>query len=376
LSGWQVKEIGPYSKNAGINIPRQSRPTITNVQLLRGVAALLVVANHLIERLVLRGSLPAEYLPFAWTLGLAGVQVFFVISGFIMVYTTGEHFGSCKSAAQFIFRRVLRIAPLYYIAIALYIPFVGLTKGQVPGVGDLVKSFLFIPYKNDNGLIQPFYALGWTLNYEMFFYLLFAAAMTLPLRIGLTLIVGILFSLAAANTFWPTLTSVSIVVEFFTNPIVLNFAAGIAIGIVQRSMPFGIVIPVPGLLNSAIAVGLIALSINQTGIIAALLIALAVGVCALLPSPSAPKSFTLVSEWLGDISYSLYLSHSFFLGVIAIVLVRFQLNALLMWPVYVVIAGVICALLAAVVHRRLEKPLYRWGRSFDRGRLPSLLRRL
>ena len=128
---------------------------------------------------------------FPW---LAGVDIFFVISGFIMVYASSRWFGSAQSPRVFLAHRIARIVPLYwattmlYLAVVLFAP--ALLNSEYLAPGFVISSFLFIPAARPDGLVQPLYSLGWTLNYEMFFYALFAIAIAFPRRRGVPALIG------------------------------------------------------------------------------------------------------------------------------------------------------------------------------------------
>ena len=155
------------------------------VQVLRAAAALSVAMLHaqhdaatLAER---TGQVFAPIAAFPWE---AGVDVFFVISGFIMVHASTRLFGAEGGARAFLARRIARIVPIYwavttlYLAVALAVP--DLLNRELLGWPLVVASYLFIPMARPDGLVQPLYGLGWTLNYEMFFYALFAVAVRWP----------------------------------------------------------------------------------------------------------------------------------------------------------------------------------------------------
>ena len=113
-----------------------------------------------------------------------------------------------------------------YLAVALAAPFV-LNQPQ-PSGWMVIASYLFIPVMRADGLVQPVYSLGWTLNYEMFFYVLFAAVIVLPIRSAMVSLLALLAALALLGTFRlpPTLA-------FWTDPIILEFAFGAALGWLQ-----------------------------------------------------------------------------------------------------------------------------------------------
>jgi peptidoglycan/LPS O-acetylase OafA/YrhL len=145
--------------------------TLVNVQFLRFAAAMLVVFYHSSAHLKSTGVDQGRLFDVFEAIGFAGVDVFFVISGFIMVYTTVGVQGPA-SAVQFFKRRLARIYsgywPFYLIAIALF-AWVG---GPYLANADLFRSFFLWPG-------QPLISVSWTLTYEMFFYIVFALLIAL-----------------------------------------------------------------------------------------------------------------------------------------------------------------------------------------------------
>src|ERR1700730_5517211 len=142
---------------------------VYGVQVLRAAAATLVVVFHIGRMIEIKTGLDIG----SWThAGPAGVDLFFVISGFIMVYTMPKDF----SAWRFLLRRIIRIAPLYWILTIAYLALVILTARRHIPTTDIVASFFFLPARDENGMIYPPIGQGWTLAYEMFFYVALACA--------------------------------------------------------------------------------------------------------------------------------------------------------------------------------------------------------
>ena len=167
-----------------------SRPaTILSVQYLRAAAALAVVVFHAMESTATK-----------FPVGAAGVDVFFVISGFIMWTLTAP--AQIRGSA-FLWRRFIRIAPPYWIATllaaALAVVRPGFLWAPPFDAADLLRSLAFVPYMDDWGRTYPVLVQGWTLNYEMFFYLVFAAALFAPLRWRLAGLSVFFLALAAAG---------------------------------------------------------------------------------------------------------------------------------------------------------------------------------
>ncbi len=231
----------PIEKNAPSKFapPAARDSEILNLQFLRGAAALMVVADHLIERLINRGLFSEGIRATAWSLGGIGVATFFVISGFIMVYTTRDKFGKSGAGPAFIRRRITRIAPLYYITTVLVVALTALVNKTsfFPPMAEIASSLAFIPYKNPEGEVVPLYALGWTLEYEMFFYVIFAAAMRFRLAVGLPIITIALCGLVSIGTLLPGFSDgpwIAVVITYFTRPIMLYFVIGMTIAVIFR----------------------------------------------------------------------------------------------------------------------------------------------
>ena len=142
---------------------------LVNIQALRGLAALMVVITHL-------PTMEAKHagdalLPMSVMLGISGVDLFFVISGFIMVYVTWQSQNSLRKAGEFLFARATRIYPIYWI-VALAVLLAWMIK---PGIlsfdaeqTSVIKSFALWP---QDGF--PMLKVAWTLIHEMYFYLVF-----------------------------------------------------------------------------------------------------------------------------------------------------------------------------------------------------------
>lgn len=165
----------------------KAHSTLYSIQALRGIAALLVLFFHIFELQSLTPGNPKDLIDGPWARGYAGVDLFFVISGFIMVYITDARQGSLANAGRFIANRVTRIYPLWWLLCAILAAYYILTTGRAvsPDLsgrinGDglyLLRSFLLIPQD-----VPPINGLGWTLIHEMYFYVIFAVLLLLPAR--------------------------------------------------------------------------------------------------------------------------------------------------------------------------------------------------
>lgn len=149
-------------------------PPLTNVQILRAVAALLVACVHVFEQSA-KYDHPLLFLDAFRNWGDSGVDIFFVISGFIMVYIQRQR---PNTASGFLAHRVYRVVPLYWLLSFLYISLY-VTWPQLFGLAQIdaarvAHSLSFTTFFVDGAF--PILYLGWTLEYEMFFYLMFSVA--------------------------------------------------------------------------------------------------------------------------------------------------------------------------------------------------------
>ena len=212
---------------ADLQSARMQKNVLT-IQYLRGIAAAIVVTSHM------PSSPDAEYTSLT-TLGDFGVDIFFIISGFVMWYTTVE---VGLTPLRFWQRRIIRIVPLYWFFLtilaipALLVP-QAFNSTKIT-LGNSIKSFLFVPhYHIVQHIIAPILIPGWSLNYEMFFYFLFGLALLvkpIPLRFySLTaVLIGLIL---AGHVFQPT----DPILATYTNPSLLMFIEGMVLAIVYRS---------------------------------------------------------------------------------------------------------------------------------------------
>jgi exopolysaccharide production protein ExoZ len=193
----------------------RKRPEILSIQYLRAAAAIAVVIFHLTQ---------TE----SWLhhIGKYGVDMFFVISGFIMVVMTK---GQSIKPIDFAIDRITRIVPSYWFATiaAFVVALLGLHfHNPSKDLIFLATSLLFIPAKNIYGEIQPTLYLGWTLNFEMFFYGIFSFA--LLFRKSRTALVCLILTILFVIGMF--LSPSSALMKTYTSPLLLEFAAGAVLG--------------------------------------------------------------------------------------------------------------------------------------------------
>ena len=198
------------------------------LQALRAVAASLVVIDHtLLELSANSASNPLTRI--AYYLGITGVSSFFVVSGFIMVCVSWYSFGETGAGINFFRRRIIRIIPLYWIGTIVALGFhkVSATHGAHDGWRELAYSLAFIPYLGSEGGWSPILPQGWTLNYEMMFYVIFSLGLCIPRRFGLPAVGAALLAFVLIGG-----QSHSAVVVYLASPFVLCFLLGIALAII------------------------------------------------------------------------------------------------------------------------------------------------
>ncbi len=325
--------------------PRTSN-RLPALQVLRFLAAFLVVLFHVGAGLEAERML--SFNPFRY--GASGVDVFFVLSGFIIAYSTDPD----RGIIHFLKRRIARIVPLYWflttgvVAIALLAPQL-LNSTEVTAEA-LWKSYLFIPYQRQTGFVQPLLFLGWTLIYEMYFYAVFAVSLLAGRRAWL-LACGAIAIVVAAGQVMP---GASVAWRFYSDPVTLEFVFGILLyqfymrGTVLKRGSWALGIALIGIGVALYIVGLEWPRAAGKGIPALLFVA--AFLCLRFPHGRILALLVV----LGDASYSLYLSHPYIVQV-PIKLLSDRLNLL---PVSM-IAGwfVVIALVASVVlFYCIEKP--------------------
>ena len=157
------------------------------LQVYRGIAAVLVVMVHLSQMTAKRLDQDAFFNLFA--AGWSGVDYFFVLSGFIMVYVHRSALGKKDQLKSFLVKRVVRIYPIYWIITltvwCLFLVIPDFANNQDLSLGNVIASLLLIPQK-DKFILE----VGWTLTYEIYFYLLFSLAIWLKPKHSVPILSG------------------------------------------------------------------------------------------------------------------------------------------------------------------------------------------
>ena len=344
---------------------------LISLQYLRAIAALMVVCVHLhvqVERMGHAGAWPD------WA--ASGVDIFFVLSGFLMWATTA---GRNQGAGEFYRRRVVRIVPLYWLLTSVVVAVLVFAPRLMQSVRldplNLLGSYLFFFAPAPTGLVMPVLVVGWTLNYEMMFYLVFGLALALPKAWRFTVTAGVIGALVLMG-FAPWMAGP--VARMYTDSIMLDFVFGMALAAGWSRLPAGIA---P---RCAAPAGMTLLALGFVGLAGLWgMPGLARAVTSGLPAAMVVGGALLLerSGWLprvpglrplGDSSYSLYLSHPIVLSAFAQAWQKAGLHQLPggMWW-FCAAAVVLCVVAGGAVYRCIEWPLTRYFGAFTGARLDS-----
>lgn len=283
------------------------------LQYIRAIAALLVVYFHAI--LQMEKLNPDAWIT-AYLFGKSGVDLFFVLSGFVMWITTSDKH---QAVSEFWWKRVRRVVPLYW-AVTLAAAFVALVVPQILkstqfDVAHILASLAFLPWLNPSDpageMIAPLIVPGWTLNYEMYFYFVFGLCLLVPVRyriVAITALIGSVFVVA-------NLTPDSTAARFYGDTVIFEFVAGVILGRIYKS---GVSISAP-VVAVALVLGFAVLLYNDyRGFDLPRLITIGIPAAAIIFFSTAIRIPDLKAwRWLrllGDASYSIYLTHIFTLA--------------------------------------------------------------
>lgn len=340
---------------------------LDNLQIMRGIAAGLVVIDH---SLLAAAAHDPNYIPyqgFAATIGRMGVNIFFIISGFIMVHSTEStrQLDPGSRVRSFAWKRATRLVPLYWLATLVQIA-VGADDGTHFSIGHIVRSLAFLPNFADMGdeRMPPVLGVGWTLNYEVLFYCIFAATLLLPRRIGLLACISAITAMVSAGVLGMRYVGNGAfhrIFFFYTFKNMLFFAIGISIAMGQRFLPKLVRGWPMGAAMALMVSGLAFFRVmgfndgNPVWLSISLVICTAVIVLAVSDhSINATTRYRTILH-IGNASFSTYLFHAMLLAVLAPVAARIFGTA--MGPVLILTGPVLCLTIGSIIHIFVEIPL-------------------
>lgn len=337
---------------------------LVHIQVLRFFAAVAVVAFHAAGVAPDGFKVPESAIGFALSYGGRGVDLFFVISGFIIFYATHS---ARLMPAEFLRRRVERIVPLYFFVI-FAVTILAVTFPATFGTPDwftprhILKSLAFIAFTDGE---MPVVYVGWSLEYEMYFYLAVALLMALTRDVWRNIVV--IFSALVTIGRIPGADAVLGNYAFFADPMILEFAFGVIVGslFVNGRVSW----PIQVAAACAIAALLVTDPVSRvivSGVPAACLVAAAAFVSRKRIDPSWPE---LALARLGDASYSIYLAQveTVSLASTSIAGLLPAIPALLL---VVVTTGIVVAL-GLLLNILVERPMLKFGRRLGAPRPPS-----
>ena len=344
----------PVPAGAALADDRRADRTLHAIQALRFIAAALVVVSHI------RNEYGLE------AFGSQGVDIFFVISGFIIQHVTRQ------GAPQFVARRLIRILPLYWLgtlglaAVALVAPGVLHQVAFDPVL--VLKSLLFIPTWNEDFQYHlPLLLLGWSLNYEMLFYLVYFIALRISHRHRMLLASLMLVGLSLLH---PHVAPQS-ALAFWSDAYILEFIYGMLLGQLLNSSRFieharlgwglalaGFVLycwamlPSTGLVSERMALDK-TVRVLVIGLPSMALVLLTLG-CEQSVRRLGPRTKASLN-FLGELSYPVYIFHIYVMGVLK------RLGALELGVVpYVLLVTAATLGVSAVVFLVYEQPFRAW----------------
>ncbi len=337
------------------------RARLDSLQALRAIAAGAVVFTHLYFHAKLRNlpTLPPEWFHY----GYLGVDLFFVLSGWIIVHVHGDDLNHPDRTKPYLWRRFARVWPLLALLTTLKLALLLVAPALAPDArlepSQLITSYLLLPHPD-----FPLIAVAWTLRHEVLFYALFALGIWLGRRaliaIGaLWLLVILVAQLVPTVPWW---------FDFLGNSLNLHFLLGCLAGVWLRRHPetprtswFAIL---PILLLTLVAAGVhVLLEASPWKALGHLALGSS---CALLIIALVQRERAggmrvprLLTEY-GDASYSLYLWHGFVVGGLCWLWTKLP-PAVQAWSVtWLVLTFLASVYSSLLLYRFVERPLVRW----------------
>ncbi len=345
---------------------------LVNIQIMRAVAALAVVLYHVATEIGHMCEAAGRQCADGGWFGLGGVMLFFMISGFIMVVTSWNAFQKPAAPLDFLRRRVERIVPLYWLITTAAVAAVVLFPAAMQNVQGLdpyyvAASYFFYPMARANGTVYPIAILGWTLELEMMFYIIFAAAMYFNRKLGMALAIATLVIFTTAKI--AGLFGASVPLNFWADPIILDFVLGMLVG---ASYMGGAKLPQSAAWVLGLAAVVLTLAVTYfpalsetypiTSLATRLVLAAPAAALFLLgaigPQLRADRPLTRLGLLLGDASYSLYLIHPFMLRPLAKLWEKL-FGAQHLWA-FAILGPVVAIAAGLALYWLVEKPLTRY----------------
>jgi exopolysaccharide production protein ExoZ len=334
---------------------RPLRAQFVGMDILRAIAAMMILLFHahsIAERQAFSRDYKIFSTPNFW---YACIELFFVMSGFLMVHMSYEMYGQPGAWKAFLIRRVVRTPPLYYaytiVVFSLFLILPNLTDIPVT-FARFINSLLFIPSSN-----PPIITIGWTLNYEVYFYILVGVGLFLRFPFGPMLTAGILVTAAIlGQIYMPQVEPF----RLWTANILLDFVIGIIVAVMYyRNFALGFCLRWL-LFFSALVLLSLPIDVDDGTLARPLVFGTAVGliVAVLTLRQSQPRFGAIETPLvnLGARAYTIYLSHILILKLVEKVLFRYWQGPTAAYA-YIVVGAVTVLIVSAVLYEVVERPL-------------------
>ena len=363
------------AKAAVANFARSGgeRVELVGIQMLRGVAASLVVLHHCLEEL-LASTVPPTSPDWLTTFGASGVDIFFVISGFIMLHTSYPRGRPSIQPIDFVVKRVSRIYPFYWfcVLVTLALWSIGFLRKLDPTFWSINRAFFLLPTD------KPIIGVSWTLVYEIYFYAIFTATLFFRSRLASTLLAtGAIALMLAIGNFAAD--------DFLSNQIVVEFCFGmfLAYAFYHYQIPISVV-------RYGWLVGFAILCLAPLYVVhdttnglppparwAAWGIPALIVVASFLGFVSGRSRWERLLVLIGDASYAIYLTHPLVMVAYARVLKDHPRLTIISQLPFVPLVFLICLVGGTVAHMLIERPLIDLARRLARHKsaAPSALSR-
>ncbi len=365
---------------------------LNGIEALRGIAALVVALGH--NRGLFGQVDPGSFMDRITANAIFGVEVFFIISGFIICYSTRNiKAPSLRNTSAFLIKRFFRIYPVYFVILSIYVLlfyknlYTGIHAGGELTIHNIIKSIFLIPL--DWNSLPPYYGWGtiivsWSLGYELYFYFVFAISMTISIKyraiISSLILIAVSISLSLA-------LSDNIIIDaqkyyfqggfllshfgFIGNPIVFDFILGM---LISHITPYIDRLNINNDIVNSFAIAFLGLSFvfwlngmsEGHGITRSAYIAFTIVICVITLEKHSIIKFSNALTSLGAISYSLYLIHVPVIKFIELYGQLIGLNTNVRSLALYISSITISICLAYIIYNAIEKPFINTGAKLAR----------
>lgn len=346
-------------------VPKEAK--IQSLQVLRGLAAIAVAFYHVY--IILHEQTDRLIFPGLAGHGFLGVNLFFVISGFVIFTVHQKEFGDTSKIPSYLYKRFSRVYPIYWLYLTLFLIAAYLGLGFPDFSWDPVNLFSSYALFSFNDPVTFPLKVAWTLFYEIRFYLVFLAFFV-SFRLGMAICAAWAVALVAAFL-WKLQAPFDLL-----EPWNLYFLFGIAAALLVKRLPARIGPPILAVGLLVLVVYLIVFDIPEIAVLARqypylhfvlapMFASILMGF--ILTERAYAIRFPKPLMFLGDASYSIYLVHSAVISVLSIVSKKFGIMSRIGEAPLFLIIFVVAVTVGAIAYVIVEVPLMK----ALRGKLPG-----